>query len=369
MFLMSESHTLEQLSAPLSYGLDALETTPQSTVESPTCGPEEASADIGVAFRHSGWLQNRIRVRRALETLETSASRCNRFDSCGSHAWVLQSVDDPAVFKVACDRCRDRFCIPCARERSRHIASRVGDFASNKDLRFITLTLRHTKRTIREDVDRLYAGFVKLRRQKLWSSTQKGGIAFLEIKRSSNRQDWHVHLHTIVEGREIEKFALSSAWHRITGDSFIVDVKWCHNPESAAWYAAKYSGKGIHGSCYEDEEVLADAMRSIKGRRLVTKFGTWRELDLKAQTDESEWRGVDSLRRLLARSARGEKQAASILAQLRGDESCCTEARSPPGHGDSASLFPTNPDAQAVLSSSNPRQSNSATAGAGARCA
>lgn len=263
---------------------------------------------------------------------------------------MLQCVDEPDVFKIACNRCRDRFCVPCARERSRHIASRVGDHAVGKELRFITLTLRHTTRTMKQDIDRLYAGFVRLRRRRLWSKSQKGGVGFVEIKRSEDGKGWHVHLHTIVEGHNIEQRDLSAAWHEITGDSFITKVQWCHSPEAAAYYAAKYSGKGIHGSCYADPEVLRDSMIAIKGRRLVAKFGAWSELDLKAVTDEAEWRGVDSLRRLILRSRDGDAVASSILNSLKGQQSCTTEPRSPPDPGGSTSPFPSSPDVPAAQS-------------------
>lgn len=266
---------------------------------------------------------------------------------------MLESVDEPGVFKIACDRCRDRFCVPCARERSRHIASRVGDFACGKELRFITLTLRHTDRTMKADIDRLYSAFVKLRRRRLWSKSQTGGIGFLEIKRSENGKGWHVHLHTIVEGRNIEQRDLSALWHKLTGDSFIVKVQWCHTPEEAAFYAAKYSGKGIHGDCYKDPKVLLAAMEAIKGRRLVAKFGTWCELDLKANTDEGEWRGVDSLRRLIQRSDGGDAVALEILSKLKGGDECITEARSPPDPGGCRSSSISNRGVLVVPNSCN----------------
>ena len=348
---VSESHTLGQTPLPDSCLLDALETSPHSTDQTPACGTMETSLSVDVAFRHSGWMENRHRVQRAMQTLDTPESRRARFDSCGSRAWVLQSIDDPGVFKIACDRCRDRFCVPCARERSRHIASRVGDFAEGREIRFITLTLRHTERTLRQDVDRLYTAFVKLRRRRLWRKSQKGGIGFLEIKRNDKGDGWHVHLHAIVEGHNIEQKHLSAAWHEVTGDSFITKVQWCHSPKEAAFYAAKYSGKGIHGDCYRDPEVLRASIVAIKGRRLVAKFGTWADLDLKAVTDEGDWRAVDSLRRLVARSRSGDQAASSILQHLSGDETCTTEARSPPAHGECHSSSISNRDVRDVQNS------------------
>ncbi len=72
---VSESHALKIDVPSGSYLLDALETSPHQTIEPPSCGPVETSLDVGVAFRHSGWSQNRARVQRALETLDATEAR------------------------------------------------------------------------------------------------------------------------------------------------------------------------------------------------------------------------------------------------------------------------------------------------------
>jgi len=338
---------------PLSYRLDGLETTPHTSVEDPSAGPQDAFLDRGVAFRHSGWADRRRCVQRALEAIEEAQNRRVRFDNCGSRAWVMQSIDDPDVFKVTCDRCRDRFCQPCATERARHIASCVGDFAHDKELRLVTLTLRKTDNSIGEDVDRIYAAFTKLRRRVLWSKTQTGGVFFIEIKRRRGDDGWHTHLHVLTEGKWIEKRDLSALWLEITGDSMIVDVKFCDSGEDAARYVAKYAGKGVHGSCYRDPEVLLEAMLAIKGRRLVGKWGTWRALCFDAVVSGGEWRGIDSLRRLVDRSLRGDQFAQRILGRLTGGDSCNTDARSPPDHSCSPSQFDMNLAVPDVQSSCN----------------
>lgn len=350
---MSESHTTGQTPAVPSYGLDALETTLQTDRESLLDGPQEPSEDEGVTFRHSGWTSRRNCVQRALETLDASESRSQRFDSCGSRAWVLESVDEPGVFRISCDRCRDRFCQPCALQRARHIATCVGDFAKGKELRLITLTLRKTGNNISEDVNRIYAGFTRLRRRVLWSKSQRGGVYFIEIKRRRNDDGWHTHIHVLSEGRYINKKKLSDAWLDITGDSMIVDVKWCDSGEDAARYVAKYAGKGVHGSCYHDPEILSEAIVAIKGRRLVGKWGTWRSLAFDTDVPPGEWVGVDSLRRLIDRSLRRDPVAIGILAQLKGGDKCTTDARDPPGPGGCRSSSISNRDVLDVPNSFN----------------
>jgi hypothetical protein len=209
----------------------------------------------------------------------------------------------------------------------------VGEFAKDREIRLVTLTLRKSARSLTEDVDRLYAGFTKLRRRRLWSRGQKGGVFFIEIKRRRGDDGWHVHLHVLSEGTWISKKDLASTWREITGDSFIVDVKFCESGEDAARYVAKYASKGVHGSCYHDHSILREAMEAIKGRRLVGKFGCWRDLDLDRDVVVGVWLPVDSLRRLLHRRDSGDSEASLILDQLLGATSCDMFPQIPPDPG------------------------------------
>lgn len=313
--------------------LDSLETTLHEDDRLDPLGAEPLSTDSGIAFRHSGWNPRRRRVRQALEGMNNAENRLARFNDCGSHAWVLESTDDPGNYRLSCDKCHDRFCQPCATDRARHIASCVGEFATDREIRFITLTLRFSNRTIQEDVNRLYAGFIKLRRRVQWQHTQLGGIYFIEIKRRGDDDGWHVHLHILSEGIYLCERWLSKAWHEVTGDSFIVDIKLCNSRERAAQYAAKYAGKGVHGHCYRDPAILRQAMIAIRGRRLVGKWGTWSALNLDHETPEGDWQGVDTLAHLIERSERGDLQAATILQSLLGVEPCKSTLIEHPARG------------------------------------
>lgn len=327
--MVEQVSTLETSRQPLSYKLDALETTPQSLEPTSPLGIDQPPGDVGVIFRHTSWSGSRQCVDTALEGIVDGEGRLDRFRTCGRNGWVLRSVENPELYRVQCDKCKDRFCVPCAGERSRHIAACVQEFACGREIRFITLTLRKSGRSLSDDLDRLYAGFVRLRRRTFWTKSQKGGIAFVEIKRRRGDDGWHVHLHALSEGHYIGQNALSQAWHQITGDSFIVNVRWCDSPHRAAYYAAKYAGKGIHGNCYLDPDVLREAILALTGRRLVAKWGTWRELDLMNFAEPGLWLAVDSLARLLRRRDSGDPVARGILEILLGERSCDT-ARSPP---------------------------------------
>ena len=330
---VNEAPTYPKTEALPSSQLDSLETTLHGSTSYDPLGPENDPTDPGVDFRHSGWQPRRNRVHAALDGMTNEENRLARFEDCGSHAWVLESDDDPGVYRVSCNKCKDRFCEPCAGERSRHIANCVAQYSKDREIRFITLTLRFSDNTIKQDVDRLYKAFIRLRRRILWTKTQTGGIYFIEIKRRGDDNGWHVHLHILSEGLWICNRSLSKAWREITGDSFIVDIKECESREHAARYAAKYSGKGVHGRCYHDPAILREAMEAIKGRRLVGKWGTWSDLELKQENPDEEWHAIDTLDRLIRRSEHGDLKAAQILQSLTGERPCKTNPTEHRGRG------------------------------------
>ena len=297
------------------------------TDEEPPWDADEV--DPGVDFRHSGWQDRRRCVLDALTAMDGAVRRRERFFSCGSHAWVMQSVDDPAHFRLACNKCRDRFCSPCANDRARQVADCLSLYAKGKELRLLTLTLRQSDLSLRDDLNRLFRSFATLRRKKQWRESQRGGVYFCEIKRRRADDGWHTHLHVLTEGVWIDRKWLSKTWLEITGDSYVVHIVPCRTAEDAARYVAKYASKGVHGSCYHNPEILRDAMVAIRGRRLLSKFGTWNDLNLKQDVAAGEWLPIDSLSRLLLRSTAGDAFATKVLTCLRS-VTCTERERSPP---------------------------------------
>lgn len=314
--------------------LDDLETTVQGNTAVGPLGPCGSTTDIEVAFRHSGWQNRRQHVLDAFERVDPLSSRAARFGACGRNAWVVESISEPGVYRVACSKCRDRLCVPCARARSRRVAARVAELSKDREIRFLTLTLRINYAPLGDQVTRLISCFARLRRRKMWKSTQTGGVAFLELKRRPDSHTWHPHIHAIIEGVFLDKDDISEAWHQITGDSFIIKIKKCDSSAKAAYYAAKYSGKAVHNGVENDPEMLDEAIVALKGRRLLMCFGNWSFPDDVEDSYPDEWRAVGTLRSVLERAAAGDLAARTILGLLSGGESSCTEPRSPPVLGE-----------------------------------
>ena len=213
------------------------------------------------------------------------------------------------------------------------MAARVAELSADREVRFITLTLRINWEPLGDQVTRLMRCFARLRRRVLWKSTQFGGVAFLELKRRPHNHTWHPHVHIISEGLWIEKRDLSKAWLEITGDSFIVKVKPCDSSAEAAYYAAKYSGKAVHNGVENDPEMLDEAITALKGRRLHTCFGNWSLPDTVDDVSPDDWRAIGTLRSVIQRSLGGDLAARGILDFLTGGDSCDTERSDRPARG------------------------------------
>ncbi len=282
-----------------------------------------------VTFRHSGWAQVRTRVWRALQDIHASPSRLDAFEECGNDAWVLESATNPGEYRIASNKCHDRFCGPCGGERSRVIAQNVVRRLGRDPARFLTLTLRARSEPLSDTITRLYKSFSRLRTLKLWRKSVTGGVAFLEVKRSRSGPWWHVHLHAIIQGRFINKTKLSRAWERVTQDSFMVDIRLIRNNADATHYVAKYASKPLDPTTTREHNALVEAIEALRGRRLCTTFGTWRDFVLTETPDADEWIAVAPLKEILQDASNGDGTAQAILDALERP-SLCRIPRPPP---------------------------------------
>lgn len=246
------------------------------------------------AFRHSGWKHYRERTRRAFKAAFIRPNQTLAFESCGSQATLHQSVTDPNKYQLRSNKCKSRWCIPCAGERGRSMAATLADIVGTKQVRFITLTIRTREESLQESLDHLTKSFARLRHSKLWKQTQTGGAAFTEVKWNPDKQRWHPHIHIVGEGRFIDKKLLSNAWTRASKGSFIVDVRLVHSRPDLCSYITKYVTKPVSGSVYRDDDRLAEAIVAMKGRRICTTYGTWRGTVLHHKPEADEWRYVST---------------------------------------------------------------------------
>jgi len=167
-------------------------------------------------------------------------------------------------------RCGDRTCPECRkRDYFRLFNSYLPFIQTKKNLRLITLTLRGRPSCLTRDrLVRLHHCFTKLTHLRAYRYALVGGLYAIEAINKGN--GWNVHIHILAEGLFIGQKKLSRDWHRLTGDSFIVDIRKFRSPKRGLEYLLKYMLKppvvaGLNGM-YNS---------AFKGSRLVSAFGIW----------------------------------------------------------------------------------------------
>lgn len=301
---------------PPSSSLDPLETNQQipasAFIQHKRHGnPEYDTAPASAAeqqFRHSSWVILRHKTFAALNRCHVGDKRLDAFANCGGGAWlyVAKSGDD---LTIKCNKCHDRWCLACGRERAGKISANLLAVMSARKNRFVTLTLRHNTTPLKDQLDRLYRCFTDLRRRAWWKEHVRGGAAFLEVKVSKAGR-WHPHLHLIVEGTYLPQKELSREWLAVTGDSSIVDVRAVDSDGSCAGYVTKYLTKPASSDVYADTDKLDEMICTLRGRRLCLTFGSWRGIVLEPKdADAVEWQPIGSLDSLRSRARDGDEEA------------------------------------------------------------
>lgn len=263
-------------------------------------------------FRHSSWAILRLRTYDALRRCNVGEKRIDAFVNCGGGAWLYRSAagDD---LSIKCNKCHDRWCLACARERAGKITANLLAVLTAKNCRFITLTLRHSHTPLSSQIDRLYRSFAVFRRRRSWLQHVKGGAAFLEVKIGDDGL-WHPHLHICAEGTWFDQKLISSEWLAVTGDSSIVHVKPIDSDEKGASYCTKYLTKPASHDVYNDPEKLDEMVCALRGRRLCMTFGTWRGVKLEPKdTDTVEWVSLGSLDTLRFKASQGDTECLSLM--------------------------------------------------------
>jgi hypothetical protein len=276
------------------------------------------ATQLELDFRHSCWHVQRMATLEAMKACDLPAARIERFENCGNSA-VVQHCAATDEIRVCSNHCHDRWCKICGNERSHVIVQNLLRLCEGKQVRFMTLTLKHNSERLNLQVDRLLNCFRRLRNRSIWDDHVTGAAMFLEVKVADDGRTWHPHLHIIYEGTYFPKGQLSSHWYAITGDSFVVDVRWIADKEKAAGYVAKYASKPLDKSLYRNPEMLKEALIALKGRRLCSTLGSWRGLELEeTPPDDRVWITIASLDHVKRRATEGDEKFKALLQRVAG---------------------------------------------------
>lgn len=165
--------------------------------------------------------------------------------------------------------CGDRLCPECREiHAQRTYMKYLALMPKLKAPKLITLTLKNTIDLTPDHVLRLRDAWRKLIRRKFWKEKIHGGIYSIECTNIGN--GWHLHIHALVDAEYLPYCHLSECWHRLTGDSYIVDVRQCKTTMYGLRYICKYIAKSpeVNGN----QTLYNDVMHNV---RLIHTFGTF----------------------------------------------------------------------------------------------
>lgn len=280
--------TPKSTSTPSTY-LDHIETPVEPPSSSAECSLPSEGFELVDGFRHSCWSSDRLLIFSAFRELNIRFNRVESFRTCGSGSWILRSKHDPEKFRIVPDYCHDRWCVPCSRLRQltirRNLSERLGDHPH----RFLTLTIRHGSEPLSFLIDKLYAGFRRLRQRALWKDNVVGGASFLELTYNSDRGSWHPHLHCVLEGSYLHRPALVKLWESCTGGSTGVHIRLIRHREHIIDYVSKYVTKPLSSKALRSPGLALEAISCLKNRRMLITFGTWRAWKLTRPPENDEW--------------------------------------------------------------------------------
>lgn len=248
------------------------ETTRVHTQE--TTGQEFANQSYRT-YRRSLVAEEYIAVESTYSNIDErdELRRVTLLQGCRSSAWFVRNVENGKVH-VASNSCRLRWCPMCSRAKSAYITSNVQPWIeSMRKARFMTLTLRHSNAPLLTQIEKLYADFRKLRKDKQFRKFCLGGVWFFQIKLSEDTQQWHPHVHCVLNGQWISKEWLSNKWHQITQSSYIVDIKLVRDPDKVASEVARYSATPAQLRDLDGDQRI-EVFDSMHKRRLCGTWGT-----------------------------------------------------------------------------------------------
>jgi hypothetical protein len=232
-----------------------------------------------------------LREILSVEAIKTSASLA----SCGNYLHFREYFTVGKVRLHNATFCKQHLVCPlCAIRRG---AKALGAYLTrwqviqeeHPDLRpyLLTLTVKNG-----DDLDERQAHLTKCLRRLMdrrryfnagirgapWTELCKAEGAVYTLELTNKGNGWHPHCHMIVLAASApSQSALSAEWHKITGDSMIVDCRPITGEPSEGFmevfkYAVKFSDLSLADNWH--------AAQRLKGKRLLNSFGLFRGVQI-----------------------------------------------------------------------------------------
>lgn len=288
-------------------------------------------------IRFAPWASQRAWLLEHVWRLVPSISTRSRIYACGSNAWVEYSRARHKV-RVVSSTCGHRLCPACRAKKASVLAARMAmlaESASGYALKLVTLTLKHSKRDLTEQIKALKVAFRKLRADRVWKRSFASGVAIVEVTRSKTTGDWHPHLHILARCAYIPHEALKAAWWRASKTSNIVDIRLIRGGSSVAKYVSCYLTKPPDDSVLKSPELSKQWADALQNTHWVVPFGKRGSLpQLPPDEGPKDWQRIGPLEALAATGLpyrNADWALSTIIASLDSRVIALCDPDAPPG--------------------------------------
>ena len=245
----------------------------------------------------------------------------HRLSECRSRAWFMRNSETGQV-RVAAKQCRLRWCYHCSEARQQFITQAVTTWWTEaKRPKLLTLTLSHTKEPLTAQIDHLYKSFVKLRNRKFFKQRVGGGVWFFQITYNDKRQEWHPHLHILLDAMFLDQVELKHLWLKITKTSSIVHIRMVHDPEKTLAHNARYAARPS-ALLKIPQALWPDLFEAFNGRKICGTFGRAKVISLRPVKPENaeQWQSIGGFKTVLHQQNTDPNAKAIWRAWLTGTE-------------------------------------------------
>jgi hypothetical protein len=121
----------------------------------------------------------------------------------------------------------------------------------------------------------------------------------------------------LLQGKYMPKAEIRRAWHDITGDSYVIDIRMAGGDRDVVRYVSKYASKPFSGEISRRFDKLCELVRAMKGRRTIVAFGRWRRLTATSEETCHGWDYVCTLTELVERARTQAGEWLDILRTVR----------------------------------------------------
>lgn len=239
----------------------------------------------------------KIKQMDKLKELKGTLIKKDRIESCMN--WV--SIKKNKI--ITTNYCKDRFCSICSYIKSfknKIIIEKILKKLEDKKLLFLTLTNKNViADELEGEIESYTTSFNKLTKKKDIKENLNGYIRKIEIDYNKERNDYNIHLHSILlmknyKKKYIKKEKWLESWREVKKDESItqIDIKEIKGNnkniiEDIKKISSYISKENLQQNMYYSDETSDTIYKATKYKKDITFAGEFREIKREIEKDKA----------------------------------------------------------------------------------